>query len=145
MERKTISNEGLEFIKEFEGFREKAYKAVSTEKYYTIGYGHYGKDVSKGQVISKEEATTLLRLDIKNAENAVNSLARNLSQCEFDALVSFTYNCGSANLRKLCAGRTNSVIAEKILLYNKAGGVTLKGLVRRRERERKIFLGKGYV
>ena len=55
---KTSEN-GISLIKSFEGLRLKAYKAVSTEEYYTIGYGHYGADVAKDMVITEEQAEML--------------------------------------------------------------------------------------
>ncbi len=51
-------------IKEFEGLSLKAYKPVPTEKFYTIGYGHYGADVKKNQVITEKQAEELLRKDL---------------------------------------------------------------------------------
>lgn len=57
-----------------------------------------------------------------------------------DALISFTYNCGPGNLKKLCAGRTADQIAAKIPAYNKAGGKVLNGLTRRRKAEQILFL-----
>ena len=59
------SNKGIELIKSFEGIRLVAYKAVPTEKYWTIGYGHYGADVTSGMAITVEQATELLRNDLK--------------------------------------------------------------------------------
>lgn len=64
-----------------------------------------------------------------------------LTQGQYDALVSFTYNCGQGNLQSLIKDRTLPEIAEAMLLYNKSNGKTLSGLVRRREAERKLFLG----
>ena len=135
-----LSKEGLELIKRYEGLRLKAYKPVPTEKYWTIGYGHYGSDVKEGMEITESYATTLLRNDVNRFECAVNDLHREWKQNQFDALVSFAYNCGAANLKKLVADRTNDEIAKKMILYNKAGGVVLKGLTRRREEERRLFL-----
>ena len=60
-----ISENGLKLIIDFEGFCPKATKAVKTEKYYTIGYGHYGKDVNENQSITKEQALKLLKKDMK--------------------------------------------------------------------------------
>ena len=62
-------------------------------------------------------------------------------QAKFDALVSFTYNLGQGTLIQLTANGTRSdrVIYEKMLQYNKCGGKVLKGLVKRREDERKLF------
>ena len=131
---------GIKLIKQFEGLRLKAYKSVSTEKYYTIGYGHYGADVKPDMVISNAYAEVLLRLDLDKFERAVNSYERNWNQNQFDALVSFTFNCGVANLKRLVTNRTNAQIAQKIVLYNKAGGKVLKGLVRRRKAEQDLFM-----
>ena len=135
-----ISENGLNLIKKYEGLRLTAYKPVPWEKYYTIGYGHYGADVKEGETISESMATALLRNDIDRFEVAVNSLHREWNQNQFDALVSFAYNCGAANLKKLVANRTNEQIADKMILYNKAGGKILKGLTKRREEERALFM-----
>ena len=131
---------GINLIKSFEGLRLEAYKPVITEKYYTIGYGHYGADVTPNMSITKDFAEALLRYDLYRFENAVNSYERNWTQNQFDALVSFTYNCGVANLKRLVTNRTNGQIATAIVKYNKAGGKVLKGLVRRREAEQELFL-----
>lgn len=131
---------GINLIKSFEGLRLQAYKPVETEKYYTIGYGHYGADVKHDMVISNAYAEALLRLDLDKFERAVNSYERNWNQNQFDALVSFTFNCGVANLKRLVTNRTNAQIANAIVKYNKAGGKVLKGLVRRRKAEQELFL-----
>ena len=134
------SNKGIEFIKSFEKCRLTAYKALPTEKYFTIGYGHYGADVVEGMSISQDDANEFLRLDLKKFEGYVNKLNLAINQNQFDALVSFTYNCGPKNLNRLVLGRTLSQIADAMPLYCKAGGKELKGLKRRREVERKLFL-----
>lgn len=131
---------GINLIKKFEGLRLKAYKPVSAEKYFTIGYGHYGADVKADMVITEAYATSLLRQDLTKAENTVNSYNRSWTQNQFDALVSFTYNCGAGNLKRLITNRTNVQIACAIVKYNKAGGKVLKGLVRRRKAEQELFL-----
>ena len=134
------SKAGINLIKSFEGLRLKAYKPVSTETYYTIGYGHYGADVKKDMTITEEDAEKLLTLDLIKYECVVMNLNRNFNQNQFDALVSFTYNCGAANLKRLVANRNNAQIAEAIPLYNRAGGKVLNGLIRRRAQERALFL-----
>lgn len=134
-----VSDKGIALIKKYEGCKLTAYKAVPTEKYYTIGYGHYGSDVAKDMEISASYAEALLRLDLDRFCTYVNNLGRTWTQNQYDALVSFTYNCGAANLKKLVANRTNSQIASAMLLYNKAGGKVLKGLTRRREEESRLF------
>lgn len=55
MERMKLSDNGLKLIKKYEGCRLKAYKATSSEKYYTIGYGHYSKDITADTVISLDK------------------------------------------------------------------------------------------
>lgn len=140
---KKIGHAGLELIMSFEGCRLTAYKPVQTEKYYTIGYGHYGADVKKGMKISMGQAEAYLIADCQKFANYVDNKAYvpiALNDNQRDALISFTYNCGAGNLKKLCAGRTSAQIAEKLLAYNKAGGKVLHGLTRRREAERALFL-----
>ena len=60
----NISQDGIDMIKSFEGFRAQSYKCVVTERYFTIGYGHYGPDVRLGQVITKAEGERLLQEDL---------------------------------------------------------------------------------
>ena len=134
------SQRGIDLIKQFEGCRLTAYKPVPTEKYWTIGYGHYGADVRIGMKISQMEAEAMLKVDLIRFETAVTSTGLTLNQNQFDALVSFAYNCGAGNLKKLCEGRTLSQIADKMLAYNKGGGKVLAGLTRRRNAERALFL-----
>ena len=138
----TTSQKGIDLIKQFEGCRLKAYKALPSEKYYTIGYGHYGADVVEGMTISQAEADEFLRRDLGKFEAYVEKTGLKLNQDQFDALVSFTYNCGPGNLLKLVAGRTTPQIGCAILKYNKAGGKVLKGLTRRREAEHKLYFSK---
>ncbi len=136
-----ISEQGIALIKSFEGCRLTAYKAVSTEKYHTIGWGHYGADVKAGQTISQEEADALLLSDLERFVKYTNTYTKNLAlnQNQFDALVSFCYNCGPGTLKKLVSGRTVEEIAEHITDYNKSKGKVLNGLVRRREKEKELF------
>lgn len=138
----SISNNGLTLIKRFEGYKLTAYKPVSTEKYWTIGYGHYGADVKQGQTITQTQADAFLKSDCASAEKSVNSYSKyNWNQNQFDALVSFTFNCGSGNLKTLLNNgqRTISEISAKITAYNKAGGKVLQGLVNRRAAEKELF------
>ena len=134
-----ISKTGLELIKRYEGLRLTAYKPVITEKYWTIGYGHYGPDVKQGMTITQDQADEFLKQDCASAVKSVNALNLPLNQNQFDALVSFTYNCGAGNLKTLCKNRTIEEIGEKIVLYNKAGGKVLNGLVRRRNEEQVLY------
>lgn len=136
------SNKGIELIKSFEGFCSKAYKCVSTEKYYTIGYGHYGADVNKNDTITEEKATELLASDLVGFEAKVNKYydTYKWNQNEFDALVSFAYNIGNIDQLTANGTRTRSKIASCMLLYNKSGGSVLAGLTTRRKKEQELFL-----
>lgn len=136
----TTSKAGIALIKRYEGCRLQAYKPIPAERYYTIGYGHYGPDVVPNMVISQAEAEAILVNDLKKYEQAVNSTGLMLNQSQFDALVSFAYNCGVGNLKKLVANRTPEQIADAMLAYNKGSGKVLPGLTKRRQEERALFL-----
>lgn len=135
------SQRGINLIKQFEGVRLTAYKCPAGV--YTIGYGHT-RGVKRGMKITEEEANAFLTADLLNSEKAVERYdsVYHWNQNEFDALVSFTFNCGAANLRSLLRnGRRNrSQIAATLPLYRKAGGKVLKGLERRRAAEKALFL-----
>lgn len=138
---RNLSKDGLDLIKSFEGLSLKAYKCVSTEKYYTIGYGHYGADVKAGQTITKKQAEELLKQDVERFVRHVNSYMPryNFNQNQFDALVSFAYNIGNINQLTASGTRSISQISASIPLYNKSGGRVLNGLVKRRAKERALF------
>lgn len=138
----NTGNEGIKLIKNYEGCRLTAYQCSAGV--WTIGWGHTGKvdgkAVGKGMKITQEKADALLVSDLVVYENHVNALKRKFNQNEFDALVSFTYNCGQGSLQTLCKNRSNKQIAEALLKYNKAGGKELAGLTKRRKAERELFL-----
>lgn len=141
---RPIGEAGLALIKNWEGCRLTAYKPVATEAYWTIGWGHYGPDVKKGQTITQEEADKLLVADCQRFADAVDNpyyvpLTAQLNSNQRDALISFAFNCGESNLYKLCKGRTLEQICEAMSLYNKAGGKVLLGLERRRAAEQRLF------
>lgn len=136
----SISDNGLTLIKRFEGCRLTAYQ--DSIGIWTIGYGHTA-GVFKGQIITQAQADIYLRMDCINAEKYVNNYDNiyHWNQNQFDALVSFTFNCGNGNLKKLLNNgqRTITEISTKITAYNKAGGKILKGLVNRRNAEKELF------
>lgn len=135
-----ISQKGIELIKKFEGCKLTAYKCPAGV--WTIGYGHTG-NVQKGQVITQNYAEILLRQDLITYELKVSKYEPRYTwrQHEFDALVSFAYNIGNIDQLTANGTRNRKEIAEKMLLYNNAGGKVLAGLKRRREAERELFLG----
>ena len=140
-----ISQEGLSLIKKFEGLRLKAYKCSANV--LTIGYGHTG-GVKETDKITLEEADSLLKKDISKFEEYVSdNVMVKLNQGQFDALVAWTFNLGVGNLRsstmlkKLNESDYGSVPFE-MRRWNKAGGKTLDGLIRRRQAESLLFEGK---
>lgn len=141
------SDKGIALIKQFEGCRLIAYQ--DSVGVWTIGYGWTlpvdGKPVKAGMAIKQEVAERLLKTGLVSYEADVSRLVKvPLSQCQFDALVSFTYNLGARSLststllKKLNA-RDYSGAANEFLRWDKAGGKVLAGLTRRREAERALF------
>lgn len=135
---------GLELIKQFEGLRLEAY--LCPAGVWTIGYGHTA-GVSAGDIITSEQADSYLRQDLAGAEKAVNhAVSVAINQNQFDALVSFTFNLGAGNfqkstlLKKMNSGDYQGA-ADQFLVWVKAGGKKLSGLVARRQAERALFLG----
>jgi len=140
-----ISLEGLALIKKFEGCRLEAY--YCSGGVLTIGYGHTG-GVKESDTITQEEAEKLLRADVFKFEEYVeDNVMVELDQGQFDALVAWTFNLGPGNLRestmlkKLNEADYASVPSE-MKRWNKAGGKTLDGLIRRRNAEALLFQSK---
>lgn len=145
----TINQAGLDLIKHFEGFKAEAYK--DSAGVWTIGYGTTGRagvgiDPRPGQVITKAEAEWYLEQAIKKFAAQIRPLITvPINENEWAAFLSLAYNIGpgafeeSSALRHFNGGR-KEMAADAILLWNKAGGRKLAGLVRRREAERALFL-----
>lgn len=142
------SDKGIALIKEFEGCKLTAYQ--DSVGIWTIGYGWTqpvdGKPIRAGMTIKQETAERLLKTGLVSYESDVSRLVKvGLTQGQFDALVAFTYNLGARSLststllRKLNAGDYTGA-ADEFMSWNKAGGKALKGLTRRREAERALFL-----
>jgi lysozyme len=112
----NISQTGINLIKSYEGCVLFGYKDPVGVP--TIGWGHTG-GVVVGQRITQAKADDLLNQDLVRFVKAVNDLGLTLNQNQFDALVSFAYNCGGGNLKTLTANRTLSQIANALPLYNR--------------------------
>lgn len=129
-------------IKQFEGCVLHAYKCLPTEKYYTIGYGHYGI-TDQNMSITEEEAENYLKLDLRNIYDALEDYDRyyNFTDYEYDALTSFCYNLGAGIMTQLTQNysRNKIEIADAILRYNKSGDSIISSLVIRRNLEYKLF------
>lgn len=144
----NISQEGIDLIKEFEGFRSNAYRCPAGVVTIGIGTTVYanGQRVQMGDTITEKEAERELRSAIKVYEDAVRrNVTVPLTQGQFDALVSFTYNCGvgaleASTLLKKLNYKDYQGAANELPKWNKGGGRVLPGLVRRREAEKVLFL-----
>ena len=138
-----ISQNGIDFIKKFEGCILKAYNdGVGV---CTIGYGHTGSDVWYGKVISNAEAEKLLTIDLKRFENYINSLGLNLNQNQFDAMVSFTFNCGTGalgdnyNTGRCLRNGDYAGLCNAMLSWCNGSPAVHDGLLRRRKAEIELF------
>ena len=145
-------NAGIDLIKRFEGFRSAPYKCPAGVP--TIGYGATfypnGKKVTMAdKAITEAEATELLKSMLVKFEQYVDSYCiDSITQNQFDALVSFCYNLGPANLKastllkKVNANPNDETIRAEFMKWIKAGGRTLKGLVTRRTAEADLYFKK---
>ena len=134
---KSIGSAGLALIKKFEGCRLDAY--LDAAGVQTIGYGHTAGVVA-GQTITQAQAEQLLKEDCQKFANYVDSLGRNFNDNQRDALISFAFNLGTGNLKKVTVNnRPVEQIAAAMPLYCNAAGRKLEGLVKRRAAEVKLF------
>ena len=141
MANRKIGQAGLALIKQFEGCRLVAYQCSAGV--WTIGYGHTA-GVHKGMKITQTQAEAYLLQDVAKFEKYVNNpsyvpFTDKLNQNQFDALVSFAFNLGQGNAKKLCTGRTINQIPSAMQQYCKAAGKTLPGLQRRRKAEAALY------
>lgn len=139
-----ISQNGIDLIKRFEGCRLAAYRCPAGV--WTIGYGHTGKDVYSGLMITQEQAEMLLKKDISAHANYVSRLVKvSLNQNQFDALVSFEFNVGCGNfgnstlLKLLNQGRYIDA-ANQFARWKYTNGKMCLGLEKRRLAEKELFL-----
>lgn len=158
------SPRGVKFIASWEGFSATPYNdgAHPLPGHATIGYGtllHYGPvtradRLKYGRGITRAQARALMARELRKTEKQVRSLLgyrvrRKLNQAQFDALVSFAYNCGAgalgaSTLLRLLRSRHPGLAAREFKKWDKAGGVRMAGLTRRREAERRMFIHGAY-
>lgn len=139
------SRTGIEFIKHWEGVSLKPYRDVAG--YWTVGVGHLLREGEPVEQITMEQADEYLIRDLSDAERCVNSqVGTELTQNEFDALVSFVFNLGCGNFRRSSLLRLLNrgdfgLAASEFERWNRAGGKVVRGLTRRRKAEREMFEG----
>jgi lysozyme len=144
-----ISQKGLDLIKRFEGLSLKPYLCPASIP--TIGYGNtYYTDGKKVKLtdpsITQAKADELLKFLIQSYEKDVDSFCRDdISQQNFDALVSFAYNCGPRNLKsstllkKVNLNPQDVTIRNEFMKWNKGAGKVLAGLTKRRQAEADLY------
>lgn len=149
MKATKTSDKGIELIKRFEGLSLKPYLCPANIP--TIGYGNTfyknGKKVTMNdKPITEQKAVEMLRQSLEKFEQYVDSYTTDsITQNQFDALVSFCYNLGPANLKsstllkKVNANQNDPTIKDEFLKWTKAGGRKLAGLVKRREAEAELY------
>ena len=143
-----LNKEGKELIKRFEGLKLQSYQCSA--KRWTIGYGNTfyedGTAVKKGDIITKERAEKLF--DIIVAEFCIKvdrNIKTILTENQYSAIVSFTYNVGIGNLnkstllRKVNFNPNDPTIRQEFIKWNKAGGKVLAGLTTRRSAEALLY------
>jgi|TARA_R100001443_G_scaffold93729_1_gene100318 lysozyme len=143
----NISQEGISLIKKFEGCELEAYQCAAGV--WTIGYGST-KNVKEGDTLTQKEADNLLLHEMQEYEGYIKELVKvPLKQNQFDALVSWVFNLGPANLKastmlKFLNAGDYHLIPSQIKRWNKASGKVLEGLIRRREAEALMFEDKDW-
>jgi lysozyme len=146
---KTSPN-GLQLIRKYEGYKSTPYRCPAG--LYTVGYGHViGNGLQLpdewNRTLSLGEINELLRTDLARFERGVLRYCPvYLTQSQFDALVSFSFNLGlgvlqRSTLRQKILRKDGEGAAKELLRYDKVGGRPLKGLTRRRQAEYRLFTG----
>lgn len=143
-----MTEDGLRLIMKFEGFRAKAYR--DPVGIWTIGYGHTSRagkpHVHAGLVVTRAQARDILRRDVKMFADGVRRLVRvDLTDAQFSALVSFSYNVGlggfaRSSVLKAVNRRDFHAVPRRLAMWVKAGGRRLPGLVKRRAAEGAMFI-----
>ena len=138
------SEQAIELIKDFEGLRTSSYMCIAG--YKTIGYGHVLVSNDARDSINQMEAEDLLLEDIKKAEKSVlRNIMVELTQGQFDALVSFTFNLGAAalqrsTLRQKINRQEYESVPKEFMRWVYAGGQVIPGLIRRRRAELGLYV-----
>jgi lysozyme len=140
----TLGSAGENLIKEFETLKLVAYQDQRGR--WTCGWGHTGPDVVEGTTCTPAQAEEWFQQDTQAAVNGVDtSIQTDITQNQFDALTSFTFNVGvgaeaHSTLAKLVNARDFAGAAAQFLVWDHVDGVPNAGLLRRRQAEQALFL-----
>lgn len=148
----NISEKGINFIADYERFYAKPYRGLDSQN-QTIGYGHVITSGENFESLTEAEAKALLKKDLQSFVDSVNTMVPclNLTQCQFDALVSFAYNCGanalkfSTLLKDIRANVPMEKIKEDFLMWCNCNGKRALGLYRRRYDEFEMYSNADYT
>lgn len=143
-----LNKEGKDLIKRFEGLKLQSYQCSAMR--WTVGYGNTfyedGSPVKKGDIITKERAEKLFDLIVSDFCKKVDTQIKTiLTENQYSAIVSFTYNVGIANLakstllKKVNFNPNDPTIRQEFMKWNKAGGKVLAGLTTRRAAEALLY------
>lgn len=150
-----VSDKLIDFVKSWEGFSATKYK--DEVGVWTLGYGMTGEEIEGVDYVTEQQATDMLKdwINKKYApviKSDLNSKCITLKQYEFDALVSFAYNCGTSGLlgstlyKNVVAGiRDSKTIISNFQAWSNGGGQRIEGLYRRRTKEAEMFLNGDYT
>lgn len=150
--RYNISEAGINFIIDYEKFYAAPYRGLDSQN-QTIGYGHVITAGENFDTLTEEEAKALLEKDLQGFVQLVNNITNglNLNQSQFDALVSFSYNCGanelkySSLLKDIKSGSTNEIIKDDFLMWIYCNKEKSLGLYRRRYDEYEMYSDGDYT
>lgn len=157
---RSLSDNGVQFCAAWETFAPVAYKATKVERYFTIGFGHYGADVKEGQKITRGQALLLLNRDMESARQVVDAVAHpSLNQAQFDAMVDLVFSVGAGALYTIhkvrgkiytgtgAALRAGDIATLRIKLpqFKNQAGKPLLGLYRRAMGRLALFDGKPWA
>ncbi|MBN1039539.1 cell wall-binding protein [Clostridium botulinum] len=155
LENSLVSEACINFIKSWEGFFSKPY--YDMVGVLTLGYGMTGAEIKGLSSITESKASEMLKDLINNKyakaiKKDLGSKEVNLKQCEFDALISFAYNCGVVGLvgstlyKNIVAGiRDKNTITANFQAWSNGGGKRIDGLYKRRTKEAAMFLNGDYT
>lgn len=150
--RYDISKDGINFIADYEDYYKAPYRGLDSQN-ETIGYGHVITLGENFESLTEAEAKALLKNDLQNFVDSVNTMVSslNLTQCQFDSLISFAYNCGanalkdSTLLKDIKAGASYETIKEDFLMWCNCNGERALGLYRRRYDEFEMYANGDYT
>jgi lysozyme len=149
-----LNEKGINLLHKFEGCELTAYECPASKigktKFFTIGWGSTryedGSPVQKGDVITQERADSLFELIAEHFARGVRKRVKSkINDNQFNALVSFAYNVGLGNLdrstllKKVNLNPNDPSIGAEFLRWNRAKGVVLNGLTRRRKAEAELY------